>query len=256
MHVPLKSKITSHTPLLGSFVFSTDPSLTEVYAAAGFDFVIVDMEHGLNDITSASVHLRAARGAGIHALVRVGSADLANVPRLLDAGCEGVMIPHFGLPGSGAAEALQATRYPPLGSRPTCTGVSAAGYGVSNFATYVERSNRDVLTVGLVEDSQCVDKIDAVLKRGEIEWLMPGPADLATSLGLHGQLRHPDVESAIDRIFSSAREYKIPAGMYINDPRELAPWRAKGAQFFVLSIDLKWLGLSLKAAAEACRAAI
>lgn len=251
---PLKSRIASGEFLLGSFVFSTDPSIPEIYASAGFDFVIVDMEHGLNDIQGAVSHLRSARAAGIDAVVRIGPANLGDVPRLLDAGCEGIMIPHFGLPGSGATEALRSTRYSPSGTRPTCTGVSAAGFGIANFASYVERANRDILTIGLVEDRECVEDIDAILERKEVEWVMPGPGDLATSLGVPGQLRHPRVEGAVDRVFSAAGRSKTPLGMYINSPAEIAPWRAKGARFFVLSIDLKWLGLSLKAAADACRA--
>lgn len=255
-NVPLKNKIDSRDFLLGSFVFSTDPSIPEVFASAGFDFVIIDTEHGLNDVQSTVAHLRSARGAGIDAVVRIGPANLADVPRLLDAGCEGIMIPHFGVPGSGATEALRSTRYAPAGTRPTCTGVSAAGFGVADFAAYVQRANRDVLTIGLVEDRECVDDIGTILKRKEVEWLMPGPGDLATSFGVHGQLRHPQVEGAVDRIFSAARDFSVPIGMYINNPNEIAPWRAKGARFFVLSIDLKLLGLSLKAAADACRVAV
>lgn len=250
----LKSKIDSKEFLLGSFVFSTDSSIPEIYAAAGFDFVIIDTEHGLNDVQTAVAHLRSARAAGIDAVIRIGAANLGDVPRLLDAGCEGIMFPHFGLPGSGSTDALKATRYAPLGSRPTCTGVSVAGFGIADFASYVERANRDILTIGLVEDRECVDHIHTILGRKEVEWVMPGPGDLATSLGVPGQLLHPQVERAVNRVFSAANDSKTPVGMYINDPREITPWRAKGARFFVLSIDLKWLGLSLKAAADACRA--
>lgn len=251
----LNQRIRTQEFLLGSFVFSTDSSITEVYASAGFDFVIVDMEHGLNDLQSAVSHLRAARASGIAALVRVGPASLGDVPRLLDAGCEGIMIPHFGLAGSGATEALQATRYFPVGSRPTCTGVSAAGFGIANFAEYVERANDEIVTIGLVEDHECVNEIDQILARKQVNWVMPGPGDLATSLQVPGELRHPKVEAAVGRVFSEAQRSKTPVGMYINHPSEIERWRAKGARFFVLSIDLKWLGLSLKAAADVCRSA-
>ena len=112
--------------LLGGFVFSTDPAMAEIYAAAGFDFIIIDMEHALNDLHATVAHLRAARGAGINAVARVGAANLANIQRLLDAGCEGVFLPHLGMPGTETNEALRALKYHPDGVRPTCTGVSAA----------------------------------------------------------------------------------------------------------------------------------
>ena len=252
-HPSLNDRIRSQNFLLGSFVFSTDASITEVYASAGFDFVIVDMEHGLNDLRSTMSHLRAARASGMSALVRVGPATLGDVPRLLDAGCEGIMIPHLGLPGSGALEALQATRYAPLGSRPTCTGVSAADFGIGDFAAYVKRANNDIVTIGLVEDRECVDNIDEILSQKPVDWVMPGPGDLATSLQVPGQLRHPKVEAAVGQVFSAAERSNIPIGMYVNHPDEIERWRAKGAKFLVLSIDLKLLGLSLKAAAIACR---
>lgn len=114
---------------------------------------------------STANHLRAARASGLGALVRVGATTLGDVPRLLDAGCEGIVIPHLGLPGSGAREALQAVRYASAGSPPTCTGVSAADFGIGHFASYVERVNRDIVTVGLVEDRECVQNMDEILAR-------------------------------------------------------------------------------------------
>ena len=249
----LNERIEQQDFLLGSFVFSTDASITEVFASAGFDFVIIDMEHGLNDLQSAVGHLRTARASGISALLRVGPASLGDIPRLLDAGCEGIMIPHLGLPGSGAGEALRNTRYAPAGCRPTCTGVSVADFGVGDFAAYTERANRDIVTIGLVEDRECVENIDEILSRKSVNWVMPGPGDLATSLQLPGQLRHPAVEAAVHQIFSAAKRSHTPIGMYVNHPDEIEHWRAQGAKFLVLSIDLKWLGISLKAAVDASR---
>jgi 2-keto-3-deoxy-L-rhamnonate aldolase RhmA len=252
----LQAKRTANDVLLGSFVFSRDPTMCEVYAACGFDFVIVDMEHGLNDVGTAIGHVRASRAAGMQSLVRVGAANLGDVARLLDAGCEGVVIPHFGMGLAAVDEAVHSLRYHPAGSRPTCTGVAAADFGLGIFAQKAERSNAQVVSVGLIEDRQAVERIDAVLDSAAVDWVMPGPGDLATSLGVHGQLRHPTVEAAVDRIFEAATTRGKPVGMYINDPSELAAWHAKGAGFFVLSIDYKWLAKSLDGAAKACRAAL
>jgi 2-keto-3-deoxy-L-rhamnonate aldolase RhmA len=249
----LKKKAQEQDFLLGAFVFSTDPALPEIYSAAGFDFVVIDMEHGFNDFGNALAHLRSARGAGINALVRVGQANLGNVTRLLDAGCEGIIVPHYGVKGSGATEAFQSMRYCPEGNRPTCTGVRAVDYGLSDFAAYVERSNREVLRIGLVEDRECIDSIDEILNKGEVDWLTPGPADLATSMGLPGQLRHPQVVDGIEKMMAAARRRNIPFGMYINDPNDVPTWLEKGSKFFILRIDLLWLARSLKVAADACR---
>ena len=253
----MKQRLQQQDVQLGAFVFSVDPAMPEVYAAAGFDFIVVDMEHGPNDLSAVLGHLRSSRGAGINAVVRVGVGDLPNIPRLLDAGCEGIVMPHLGLDdgnqAGGTTAALRSMKYHPAGDRPTCTGVPAASYGLADFGGVVERANGEVLSIGMVEDRECVARIDDILARREVDWLMPGPADLSSSLGVHGQVRSPPVLKAVDTIFAAAARHNIPVGMYINDPDELPEWTKKGARFIVLSIDLKWLGRTLKAAAEKCR---
>ena len=157
----LLKKLDAGEIVLGSFVFSRDPTMSEVYAASGFDFVIVDMEHGLNDVGTAIAHVRASRAAGIQSFIRVGGANLLDIPRLLDAGCEGIVIPHFGLPGSAVDDAIRSMKYHPDGTRPTCTGVSAAAFGLGDFAAFAERANAGILSIGLVEDRESVADIDA-----------------------------------------------------------------------------------------------
>src|ERR1019366_5845289 len=139
-----RDRIRTGDTLLGGFIFSTDPNITENYAAAGFDFVIIDLEHTMGDLRIVAAHLRAARAAGIQASVRIGRSQLHDVPRLIDAGCKSLISPDLGLPQYGAEEALRVMRYSPEGERPTCTGVPAAGFGLSSFAHDVQRSNSEV----------------------------------------------------------------------------------------------------------------
>jgi len=243
-----RDRLYAGDTLLGGFVFSTDPNITEIYAGTGFDFVIIDMEHTLHDMQVVAQHLRAARAAGIQAMVRIGRSQLHDAPRLLDGGCGSVMLPHLGLPQYGAEEALRALRYAPDGARPTCTGVPAAGFGLHPFADYVTRSNRQVTAFGLIEDRECVENIDAVLDGGGVDCVMPGPGDLSVSYGVHGQFRHPLVTSAIDSVLAAARRRGIPAGQYISEPSEVSAGRAAGFSVFVLSIDYKLLGAALRSA--------
>jgi 2-keto-3-deoxy-L-rhamnonate aldolase RhmA len=250
----LKDKLGVKRPLLGGFVFSGDSNISEIYAECGFDFVIIDTEHALNDLRSVHAHLRACAAAGIHAIVRLGVANFPDAPRLLDAGAEGFMIPHLGH-GVGTKELLQSMKYWPEGSRPTCTGVQMAGYGLRKFAECVERSNRDVVAIGLVEDRECVDSIDRVLDETRVDWIMPGPADLASSLGLHGKLTHPNVRAATETVIAEAQRKDIAVGIYVNDPAEIADWVDKGISFFVYSIDYKVFANALRSVATACREA-
>lgn len=243
-----RERMRSGEKLLGGFVFSTDANITQIYAAAGFDFVIVDLEHTMNDTQIVAAHLRAAKAAGIEAFVRIGRSQIHDVPRILDAGCTGLMLPHLGLPDYGANEALRAMRYAPEGDRPTCTGVPAAGFGLSPFADYARRSNAEAIAIGLVEDKACVDQIDTVLAGGAIDCVMPGPADLSVSYGVHGQFKHPQVLGAIETVLGAARRNNVAAGLYVSDASEIADGLARGFSVFVLSIDYKLLGLTLQSA--------
>lgn len=248
-----RDRIRAGDTLLGGFVFSTDPNITEIYAASGFDFVIIDLEHTLGDLQTVATHLRAARASGIEAVVRIGRSQLPDVPRLLDGGCKGLVLPHLGLPHYGAEEALRVTRYAPAGERPTCTGVPAAGFGLSPFADYVERANQEIATIGLVEDRICVETIDTVLGGGLVDCVMPGPGDLSVSYGVHGQFTHPHVQQAIRIVLDAARRARIAAGLYVSDPSEVAAGVNQGFSVFVLSIDYKLLGAALRSAATRMR---
>lgn len=251
---PLKHRIAaSPVPLIGGFVFSTDPGICEVYAEAGFDFVVVDMEHGLNDVRTVFGHLRSCAASRICAVIRLGVGNFPDVARLLDSGAEGFMFPHLGLPGYGGEAAIQAMRYPPVGNRPSCTGVQSAGYGLASFRETVDRANRDVVAIGLVEDRACVDDIDNVLDRSGVDWIMPGPGDLASSYGVHGQLRAPVVREATARVADAAARRDIPVGMYITDASEIAAGAEMNAKFYVYSLDYKILGSALRDTIRSCR---
>ncbi len=232
---------------LGAFVFSPDADISAVYAHAGFDFVIIDLEHGANDIRSTIAHIRACHAHQIAPIARLGVTNFPDAGRLLDAGIDGFMLPHVGLAGYGSDQVMRAMRYAPEGSRPTCTGVPSAGFGLTTFSEAAARANSTVVTLGLIEDASVVADLDRVLDGVELDCVIPGPADLATSLGCHGQLRHPDVLAATRTIQQGARARNIAVGQYINDPAEIADDAADPIGVYVYSIDYKALAKHLKA---------
>jgi len=246
MALTLKDRMSAKRPLLGGFIFSSDSNISELYAEAGYDFVIIDTEHALNDLRIVQTHVRACAAAGIHALVRLGAANYADASRLLDAGVEGLMIPHLGH-DARADGVVQAMKYWPEGVRATCTGVQIAGYGQRNFAQAAALSNKNVVAIGLIEDQACVERIEQVLEDSKVDWIMPGPADLASSYGLHGQLMHSTVQDAVVRIIVAAQARKIKVGVYINDLSEIDQWKSQQIDFFVHAIDYKILGKALRA---------
>jgi len=251
-HTSLKELLSTKPHLMGAFVFSIDSQIPLMLAEAGFDFAIIDTEHGMNDIRTVENHLRACQSVGLGCMVRLGRANLPDAPRLLDAGVDAIMFPHLGLAGSGVAESLRSMKYWPEGDRPTCTGTFSGGYGLPKFSERAEQSNRNVLSVGLIEDEECLSNIDKVFTESAVDWVMPGPGDLATSMGLHGQLTHPKVTKAVEEIMLAAKRRGLIAGAYVNDASEVARWQAAGARFFVYSIDYKIFAKTLKAAIKDC----
>ncbi len=236
----------------GLFVFSPDPAHTEIAGHAGFDFVIVDLEHAPLGIQDVLGHVRAAAGAGLSVIVRVADDTPAAVARLLDAGVAGIVFPHVGLSLGRTGAALSGLRYAPVGDRPACTGVRAAGYGLDPFADYVERANHTTLAIGLIEDVAVVDRLDAVLSSVRLDVVMPGPGDLAASLGRPGQLTHPRVRAEVDRIVDAVQARKgCSIGAYVGSTAEAAEWRKRGATFIAYSIDYKILAATLREIREA-----
>jgi len=238
---------------LGSFVFSRASSNVEIIGRAGFDFVILDMEHAPLGLGEVESHVRAANLCGIAPFVRVPGLDQGLIGRLLDLGAEGILLPHFGVDRE-AAKAFGATlRYAPVGHRPSCTGVRAAGYTIGSYADYVQHANAEVLGIGLVEDIEALADLDAILAEAKIDAVMPGPGDLSTSMGVPGQPTHPRVREAVAKIMAAARKAGLRVGMYLNSTAEASDW--PGVDFYVYMMDVKVLALAYAEAAKGIRAA-
>ncbi|GIK82863.1 MAG: hypothetical protein BroJett024_39680 [Alphaproteobacteria bacterium] len=239
---PFLSKLRGGATAYGSFVFSIDPASTEILGACGFDLAIIDIEHAGMTLEHVYGHGRAAEAAGISWWVRVGTVEAAEVGRLLDAGAQGIIFPHFGLDPASRGEYAALVRYPPAGRRPTCTGIRAAGFGATSFPAYVERADRDVLAVGLIEDREVIEQADRTLADCEIDVVVPGGiGDLASSYGLHGQADHPVVTGAVERVLAAARKAGKKTGVYLSSVTAAATYASLAPDFYIYSIDYKVL---------------
>ncbi len=250
---PLRRRWQSGEAALGTFVFSTDPASVEIAALAGLDFAVIDLEHAPLGIAEAANHIRAADGAGIGVLVRIPALDRGMIGKLLDTGAHGIMLAHFGKDPAAARSFGSALRYAPLGDRPSCTGVRAASYALASYANYVAHANTDLIAIGLVEDAEVLPALDALLRDVRIDALMPGPGDLATSLGLYGQPTHAKVKQAVAEVIAAARRAGIRVGMYLNDPAEISAWLPLGLDFYIYLFDTKVLAQAYAAAVTEIR---
>jgi 4-hydroxy-2-oxoheptanedioate aldolase len=238
----LKEKIRKNEAVFGSFCFTGDPGIVEIMGHAGFDFVLIDMEHAPLDFLAVQNCIRAAECVGMTAVVRIGyKDDIPVISRVLDSGAQGLEFPHI-MNKKDVVETIGRTKYPPEGVRPTCTGVRATQFASLNFEEYANNSNKELFTIGLIEDAEAVDVIDDIVSVEGFDVLMPGSGDLASSLGVPGQHTHPKVLEKLNAVIEGCKksEYVAP-GMYITDPALAKGWIDKGVKVFVVSIDHRFI---------------
>lgn len=189
-HARAKSKFAQlkeagHVPR-GIFIASLDPAVTEIAGQVGYDFIIIDGEHGRFSLSDIDNHVRACKHTGLTPIVRV----LENSPRLiqsvLDAGAHGIMVPHIGS-GEEAKRAVDAARYAPLGSRGMCASCDAAGYQFDSWSQWSEHtheSNANILVLPIIESAAGVENIEDIAAVEGIDFVLFGAADLASDMGL------------------------------------------------------------------------
>ena len=212
----------------GIFTALPSPGLVEMCGYAGFEFVVIDNEHGAADFSTTEHLLRAARASGIVPLVRCLPHD---IPRVLDMGASGVMVPMCNTPVMAATLARQ-IRYPGVGQRGSAFSPRAAGYGAFGGNGHTARSNDGVVFMPMIETPEGVQNAAAIAATPGVDAVFVGPNDLSHSMGHGDNWRHPDVDAAIGRALRAVADAGKPAGTLGLSPEDEAHFGAMGATFF------------------------
>lgn len=231
----------SGLPAIGTFCFLADPDVVEIAGLAGFDFVIIDVEHAGKDFQTIEAMVRAAEVQAITPLVRVPDVNEKAILQVLETGVQGIVVPFVGS-AETARRAARSVRYPPAGSRGTCRSTRAASYGLylDRFDEHMRSCNEEVLLVGMIEDRDGVDQVDAILAEG-IDVCFLGRADLSTALGRPGQLDHPDVLEASDRVLAAVKKAGKVAGNMAFSAADARKSVEQGYRFIVYATDTQVL---------------
>lgn len=225
----LKARLREGETVFGVFLGVPSPPLAEIAGWAGFDYIFADSEHGFGHTESMVSMTRAAEAAGAEAVIRVPSSERTNILRALDVGASGVLIPQVNSKEEGE-HAAAAAYYPPDGIRGLAFSVRAAHYGLLKPDEYLKVAREETLVCVQVETQKAINEMEGIASVPLIDVIFVGPTDLSMNLGLPGQLGHPKVEQAIDRIFEATLDAgKIPA-ILANDPPTAEKWMAKGAR--------------------------
>ena len=219
------------------------PAIAQVAAAAGLDFIMLDMEHGPYSMETLADVASAASGAGVGCFVRVPELAKGYVSRALDAGTNGLMVPMIS--GVEQAKALVGwSKYEPVGNRGFGSVAGHTGYGPAGEATaFFETANRDTLIIAQIELASAIEEIDGIAALDGIDALLIGPNDLAISLGVAGQMGSPVLEQAIGKVAEAASKHGKIFGMHGPDSL-LERWIPEGLTLVMSALDNSMLLLN------------
>jgi len=233
----LKIALKEGRVVFGPFVKLIEPAVVEVLAFAGFDFVIIDGEHGPISIESCQNMIRAAESAGISPIIRVSNNDEALILRALDIGALGVEIPQINTKHD-ALTAMNSVKYSPQGERGVCRYVRAANYSSMDKFEYFKIANQETMIIGHIEGKEGINNLNEIVSVSGIDVLFIGPYDLSQSLGVSGQVDHPIVAEKMKEVISACKKNKIAVGTFVEDVDTAKKWVAMGIQYIAFSVDV------------------
>ena len=200
----LREKLANGEKAYGVAVQLPSPEIVEIIGYTGYDFAWIDGEHGSFGLSEIRELIRAADAARIDTIVRVPNHDVTLVQRILDLGAGGIVVPHVRTVEDGTAM-VRAAKYGPVGTRGACPGIRSVGHVTEDWVTDYARANADVLVFGLIEDAEGVENVEAIASECGFDGLLFGPFDLAWSIGLHGDINHPDIKAMQQRVLAAVR---------------------------------------------------
>ncbi len=232
----IKRRLAAGDALFGAWIETGSATNTEILSRLGFDFLLIDLEHGQGDVGDAIAMLRAAAGSGTPCVIRVPSGDPVFLKRILDAGASALMIPSIET-AEEAAAVVRACRYPPAGRRGYAAPiVRASGYG--QRADYMRRFNDDLLLVVQIESADAVRRAAEICAVDGVDVPFLGVNDMAGSIGRLEQLDHPEVRALVRQAEAAMRASGKPMGTV---PSAGAGWRELvdgGYQFILIANDV------------------
>lgn len=211
--ITFKEKLRGKTPLLGVLANLGSAESVELLSHLGLDYIWIDAEHSAIGVSEVQSMIRAVAGR-CATVVRVPSHDEAWIKKVLDAGCDGIVVPQVNS-ADEARRIIQNCYYPPIGRR-SVGGTRAQTYGLTG-SEYFAHANESIGIILQVEHIDGVQSIEEILDVAGIDTIFIGPIDLSASLGVMGQLSHPTLVEAIQVVRDACARRKIPTGIYARD---------------------------------------
>jgi 2-dehydro-3-deoxyglucarate aldolase/4-hydroxy-2-oxoheptanedioate aldolase len=251
----LRRRVLAGEPTVGLFAGLGAPAAAEIVARAGYDWAILDLEHGMGSVAELHAQLLAVQTTPTAAIVRVPSVERLRIDRALDMGADGVMLPQVRSVDE-ACDGLSWMRYPPAGVRGVALTTRGAGYQALDHPEVAARVNDAILGVFQVESPGAVDAADELAALDGVDVLFVGPADLSHAMGIPGQITNPDFTAALDRVIGACRRHGKGAGILLKDSSSVEAAHARGFTFLGVGSDVAFVIGGARRELEAARAAL
>jgi len=233
MTLSFRKRLQKGDTLIGALLQMPLPEVAETFVQAGYDWLFVDLEHSPMDARNA-LDVLAAVDSRIPCVVRVPWNDEANLKKVLDIGATGVIVPLVNS-SEDARLAVGRCKYPPAGFR--SVGITRAQRFDLDFEAYMRRANDEIAVIVQIEHIEAVKNIDAILDVPGIDGVFVGPFDMSGSMGLPGQINHPEVQKAIRQVISACEKRDVARCIYAHTPQHATTYMQQGYRVIGLCTD-------------------
>lgn len=242
-----KHALAAGKPQIGLWSSLSSNYSVEVIAGAGFDWLLLDMEHSPNDLESLLAQLQAAAPYATHPVVRVPWNDMVTIKRVLDVGAQSLLVPYVST-AEEARAAVSFTRYPPKGVRGVAGTTRATRFG--RIKDYARRAHEEICLLVQVETQAALDNIEAICAIDGVDGVFIGPADLHASFGHTGEIANPKVKPVIDDAIRRIRKAGKAPGILTPSEPDARHWLECGALFVAVGADVGILARGAEALAQ------
>lgn len=239
----LKKRLKQNEITIGSWITIGSTIVAEIMARAGFDWLVVDMEHSAITLAEAQDLIRVIELSGVTPLVRVGHNQPNLIKRVMDTGAHGVIVPMINTKEE-AEQAVGSVKYPPLGFRGV--GLARAQKYGDDFEGYRLWNQEESLIIVQIEHIKAVENLEDILSVAGVDGFIIGPYDLSGSLGVPGQFDHKEVIQALKQVKKIAVKKEVISGYHVisPDPKALNDKKEEGYKFIAFSLDIQFLARS------------
>lgn len=227
----VREKLNNGEKLLGCFIGFYSPAMVEILGLSGFDFIVIDNEHGPFSWGEVEQMVRAAELRELTPIVRTVDAEVGTILKAFDCGAQGVHVPRISTVEQAKA-VVRAAKFPPLGNRGVAWSARSHLFGVGDGAKYLRRHNEESIVAIHIETEQAIENVEALVSCAGIDIAYVGPADLSVSLGYAEEgPGHPEVESAANRVLEACREHNVKVGYQVGDAQGIQSRFRWGADY-------------------------